>query len=401
MATSLHQRARQVLHLAAKEWRLLARNPHGLAVLFLMPAIFVLVMSFTLKNSLVAPVDLPTTGWVVEAKEAAATHWVSSWIAEHGGVRLDDRADALTALRQRQVDAVVVLGGQFPGRGGEPYQLWLGNLVHPAAAARLRGELAQAVMQARLQVAAAEAGPFASLALADTEIDRAGMVGTAPPAVRYLYEIESGRTLTAVQQTVPAWLVFGMFFVVIPIAGVLIQERDQGTLARLATFGVSPGVVLLGKLLAFCALNCVQLLLMLLVGAWLVPLLGGDKLVLDLPLGGFLLVTLSTSVAAVSLGLLVAARSRRFDQAASLGSGLNVVLGAIAGVMVPRPLMPPFLQTLGQWTPMGWSLDAMTALFLGRPEPAQLITLCAALVAFALVCLVLAWGPIKRAGAPQ
>ena len=72
MATSLHQRARQVLHLAAKEWRLLARNPHGLAVLFLMPAIFVLVMSFTLKNSLVAPVDLPTTGWVVEAKEAAA-----------------------------------------------------------------------------------------------------------------------------------------------------------------------------------------------------------------------------------------------------------------------------------------------------------------------------------------
>jgi hypothetical protein len=31
-----------------------------------------------------------------------------------------------------------------------------------------------------------------------------------------------------------------MFFVVIPISGVLIQERHDGTLARMATFGVGP-----------------------------------------------------------------------------------------------------------------------------------------------------------------
>jgi hypothetical protein len=34
-----------------------AAQPHGLAALFLMPAIFVLVMSFTLKNTLTAKVD--------------------------------------------------------------------------------------------------------------------------------------------------------------------------------------------------------------------------------------------------------------------------------------------------------------------------------------------------------
>ena len=37
-----------------------------------------------------------------------------------------------------------------------------------------------------------------------------------------------------------------------------------------------------GKLVAFMALNWVQLLLMLLVGRWLVPLLGGDALYLEL-----------------------------------------------------------------------------------------------------------------------
>ena len=44
----------RILVLAAKEWRLLLRNPHALATLFVMPALFVLVMSFTLKNTLVA-----------------------------------------------------------------------------------------------------------------------------------------------------------------------------------------------------------------------------------------------------------------------------------------------------------------------------------------------------------
>ena len=54
---------KQALHIAKKEWRLLLRNPHGLAVLFLMPAAFILVMSFALKNTLTsANVELPKTG---------------------------------------------------------------------------------------------------------------------------------------------------------------------------------------------------------------------------------------------------------------------------------------------------------------------------------------------------
>jgi len=53
----LVRRRAQLLRLAAKEWRLLLRNPHGLAVLFVMPALFLLVMSFTLKNTRVETVE--------------------------------------------------------------------------------------------------------------------------------------------------------------------------------------------------------------------------------------------------------------------------------------------------------------------------------------------------------
>lgn len=145
--------------------------------------------------------------------------------------------------------------------------------------------------------------------------------------------------MTAVQQSVPAWLVFGMFFVVIPIAGVLIQKRNDGTLIRLGTFGVSPDTVLGGKLLAFMLLNWLQLIFMLVVGHWLVPLLGGDALQLNVAMGWFFLMVFSTSAAAVGLALLIAAYTRSFEHAAALGGGLNVVLAAIAGVMVPRMLM--------------------------------------------------------------
>jgi len=398
MSRFMH-RLKQVVRLAAKEWKLLLRNPHGLAVLFLMPAVFVLVMSFTLKNTLVARVELPTTGWVLEDSIPAAAQWAGEWLARHGGQRFASRGELQVALKARRVEAGVIVRDPWMGKDGRPrgeqLEMWLGNRVQPAAAARLRAELMFSTLQVQMKIAAAEAGPFASILLgsaASAEL----LPAQGAPAIRYLYEIESGRTMTAVQQSVPAWLIFGMFFVVIPIAGVLIQERNDGTLTRLATFGVSPGVVLGGKLLAFMLLNWVQLAFMLLVGRWLVPQLGGDALHLDIAPGWFLLMVATTSAAAVSLALLIAARTRSFDHAAALGGGLNVVLGAIAGVMVPRMLMPPTLQTVSEWSPMGWALDGMQSVFLGDPDAAHILPRAGLLLGFAAVCLLLSWRPIRN-----
>lgn len=394
--------ASQALAIAWKEWRLLSRNLHGLAALFLMPAIFVLVMSFTLKNTLTAQVDLPLAGWVQEDSSPFAAQWSRQWLEAHPGPRFADRQALQDALKARQVEAgVVVRAPLLDATTGNPdprqLELWLGQRVQPAAAARLRAELSFSLLQARLQRAAAEAGPFAGVLLQGA----AGgdlMAANGGVSVRYLYEIESGRPMTAVQQSVPAWLIFGMFFVVIPIAGVLIQERNEGTLARLATLQVSPVAILGGKLLAFIVLNWVQLGFMLLVGRWLVPLLGGDALSLDIHAGWFLLMTLATSLAAVGLALLIASATRNFEHAAALGGGLNVVLAAIAGVMVPRVLMPPGLQTVSAWSPMGWALDGMQAVFLGAPTATEVLPRAALLFVFALVCLGWSGWLLRRPG---
>ena len=370
MSRLVHRRT-QLLRLAAKEWRLLLRNPHGLAVLFVMPALFLLVMSFTLKNTLVETVELPTTGWVLEDASAPARQWHQEWIQSRGGKTFASRRDLQSALKAREVEAGVIVQAPWLGPDKRPQlkqlELWLGNRVQPAAAARLRAELSFAILRAQMQISAAEAGPFASVLLEGAASAESIPVPGAL-AIRYLYEIESGRKMTAVQQSVPAWLIFGMFFVVIPISGVLIQERRDGTLARIATFGVGPGVVLGAKLVAFMLLNWIQLALMLAVGRWLVPLLGGDALHLDIAPGWFLLIVVATSAAAVCLALLIASYSRSFEIAAALGGGINVLLAAIAGVMVPRMLMPPDLQTVSEWSPMGWALDGMQSVFLGDPD---------------------------------
>jgi ABC-2 type transport system permease protein len=398
--TWLRRYLERVVRLARKEWKLLLRNPHGIAVLFLMPAAFVLVMSFTLKNTLVARVDLPVTGWVLEDRGTVAAQWTKEWLDRHGGRRFASRDALATALKARAVEAGIIVKAPAPAGAplrSEQLEMWLGNTVQPAAAARLRAELAFSIAQVQVKIAAAQAGPFASVLLQ----------GSAPadllsadggPSIRYLYEIESGRRMTAVQQSVPAWLVFGMFFVVIPISGVLIQERNEGTLARLASFRVTPGEVLAGKMIAFIALNWVQLGFMLVVGRWIVPLLGGDALNLEIPFRWFVPVVAATSAAAVGLALLIAARTHNFEHAGALGGGVNVILGAVAGVMVPRMLMPPGLQRISEWSPMGWALDAMQSVFLGDPSASFMLPRIGLMLGFAALCLVICWWSIRDPG---
>jgi ABC-2 type transport system permease protein len=207
---------RKALRLAAKEWTLLRRNPHGLGVLFLMPAAFVLVMSFTLKNTLVAKIDLPVTGWVLEDQGAATTQWAADWLQRNGGRRFDSRDALKEALKHRQVEAGVVVAPPMAGASGaaaaagpraERLEMWLGNLVQPAAAraaAYPSGFLDRCSCQ--VKAAAAQAGPSRACCLQALRRTRTCCRPRAGSEIRYLYEIESGRGMTAVQQSVPAWL---------------------------------------------------------------------------------------------------------------------------------------------------------------------------------------------------
>ena len=193
------------------------------------------------------------------------------------------------------------------------------------------------------------------------------------------------------KQNVPAWLVFGMFFVVASLAGLFVQERSTGTLARLQSLGVSRPMLLGSKALPYLAVNAIQAALMLAVGVWVMPRIGGDALSLQGIHWGALLVAVgAVSVASVGLALVLACAVRSHAQAAAVGPILNVLMAAVGGIMVPAFVMPAAMQRLAGWSPMNWGLEALLTVLLRGGDIAATWPHVCKLITFAALMWLLA-----------
>lgn len=49
-----------------------------------------------------------------------------------------------------------------------------------------------------------------------------------------------------------------------------------------------------------------------------------------------------------------------------------------------------------EWSPIGWALDDMQAVFLGAPDAAQVVPKALLLLLFASTCLLASWRPIRH-----
>lgn len=201
---------------------------------------------------------------------------------------------------------------------------------------------------------------------------------------------------TSVQQNVPAWTLFGMFFIVIPLAGTLIRERQEGTLTRLMTMPVATSSLLLGKVSAHLLICMIQFGLMLAVGRFVLPLFGTPVLELGSAPFALLLVAVSAALAACGYGILVGVIARSYDQAAIFGSVSIVIAAALGGVMVPVYVMPRFMQNLSVFSPLGWGLDAFLDIFVRNGNVGSVLPQVAALGSFFLLCIVVAMVIFQR-----
>lgn len=192
------------------------------------------------------------------------------------------------------------------------------------------------------------------------------------------------------QHNVPAWTLFAIFFIILPLSINMVKEKNQGTFVRLRTNPVSYATLLGGKTIVYVGVCLVQFILMLLLGVYLFPLLGLPGLDVSGKLPLLFLVALFAGLAAVGLGLLLGTIARTQEQSAPFGATLVVILAALGGVWVPVFVMPRFMQLLSNISPMHWGLNAFYDVFLRDTGFGEIVPEIALLFAFFIITTVIA-----------
>lgn len=374
-----------LIALIRKELQVLLRDVNALASLFLMPVLFIVIMSMALKDIYNPPQRGEAYALDVRDKGPLADEFVQRWVALRGEPQAVS-GDAQEALRRGSLRYVVTIEAGFSevlSAPGTPSGVQVRLVADPA--------LDMSLYRATEAELSALVGEIRAEALQDRFT---GLSKRGGQAIRLLVSAERlslGLHPTAVQQNVPAWLIFGMFFVVNAIANLLVQEHDNGTLSRLITLGVSPGMQLLSKGLPYLVVNAGQAALMLAVGVWFMPLLGADGLSLaQVDWLSLVLLLGSISVAAVGMALALASLIRTHAQASTVGPILNVLMAAIGGVMVPRSVMPHGMQILAGYSPMNWGLEGLLAVLLRHAGAAEILPYVVKLGSFGALMLLAA-----------
>ncbi len=187
-----------------------------------------------------------------------------------------------------------------------------------------------------------------------------------PVTYKEVYAVKDERSIlpNAVQHNVPAWSVFSMFFIIIPLAGSIIMERGEGSAFRLKTIPKAIQIVLASKVFVYMMVCLSQLMLMLLVGITLLPMMGLPKLQFGNSPIATILVGIFTAMAATCYGLMFGTITTTNQQAAIGGSVSVLIMAALGGVWVPVHLMPGIMKSISKLSPLNWGLEAFHDIFL-------------------------------------
>lgn len=194
----------------------------------------------------------------------------------------------------------------------------------------------------------------------------------------------------AVQHNVPAWTIFAMFFIVLPLAGSMVKEKNEGSIFRLHTMPSSFLILINGKIIVYVFVCLIQFVLMLSVGLVFLPMLGLPTLIMGQSLAGIIIITIATSFAATGYGVMVGTIATTEQQGAIVGSLSILLLSAIGGVWVPTYVMPEVMRNISVVSPLNWSLEGFYDLFLRNGTVSTIIPQAIKLVVFFFITMAVA-----------
>ena len=167
------------------------------------------------------------------------------------------------------------------------------------------------------------------------------------------------------QNRVPGFTLFAMFFIVLPLAGSIVTERNEGANNRLRTLPVSYLTLMVGKIILYSFVCLFQFFFMMSIGMYVLPrFFDMPALIMGTHYFAILITAIMSSLAAIGFGLLVGSWARTHAQASTFGSLMVVILGVLGGVFIPIYLIPESIKTITIISPMRWGIDAFIDLFV-------------------------------------
>ncbi|MFY0481854.1 ABC transporter permease [Flavobacterium sp. PLA-1-15] len=200
----------------------------------------------------------------------------------------------------------------------------------------------------------------------------------------------------SVQHNVPAWALFAIFFIVVPLSINIVKEKGQGTQIRLITNPVPYAVIIAGKTATYLVICMIQFFLMVAVGVYLFPYLGLPVLDVQGKLLLMSIVALFSGLAAIGFGILLGTIAKTQEQSAPFGATSVVILAAVGGVWVPVFAMPKIMQHISQISPMNWGLNAFYDVLLRNGSLLEILPEINLLLLFFIGTITLAIGYDKK-----
>jgi len=266
------------------------------------------------------------------------------------------RARALTA--NGTLDAAIVIPAGFSARvaSQRPAAMQvIGNVGNPISteiARSIAGSYAADLNRVRLSVATvlAAGGSSAGSPARVQALAARAAAAAAPVAVADVSA--KSKQLDQKSFFAAGMAVFFLFFTVQFGVTSLLEERNDGTLARLVAAPISRVSIIAGKLLTSFMLGLISMFVLVVATTVLFHASWGN------PVGVAVLV-ISAILAATGIMALIATFAKNSEQAANWQSVVAVVLGLLGGTFFPVSLAPGILSRLTFVAPQAWFMRGL------------------------------------------
>ncbi len=384
-----------------KELLLLLRDPAGLLLLLIMPAALIIVMAIVQDapykeyqeikfEILVTNKDKGTVGQkiieglqknksfvvITALKQGPLGEAVLKQYLQEGkyqmGIVIPEQATAsLVNVSNRlanEMAGAAGISGTLPvndATDSASIQLLFDPVVKPAFRSSLNYALNQYLTQVKMEILLERMSKMNG----DTVTSGKGL-SVASLNVLSVHEERLGdRKLNpvltnSVQHNVPAWAIFGMFLIVVPLSGNMIRERDEGSAVRIQLIPLANKRVGLGKIVFYIVVCILQFFVMLMVGIYLLPLFGLSRLYLGPYPLTLIPMAFAIAFAAVGFGYFVGSVFKTANQAMPCGAISVVLFSAIGGVWVPVEILPSLMRKVALVSPLYWSLEGVNEVIL-------------------------------------